>query len=98
MTAACRGCHRCPALQRSIRDGAGISQTERRIVINYPKEVPTTMWLKMAIGAVLGFIVGSFAAPGYTLWITVGVLAGYAVEALMRRRDAGDGSDQSRND
>lgn len=56
------------------------------------------MWLKMAIGAVLGFIVGSFAAPGYTLWITVGVLAGYAVEALMRRRAAGDGSDQSRND
>lgn len=54
-----------------------------------------TMWLKMAIGAVLGFIVGSFVTPGYTLWITVGVLAGYAVDAFMRRRSGGDGGDQS---
>lgn len=56
-----------------------------------------TMWLKIAVGAIVGFIVGSFVAPGYTLWVTVGVLAGYGVDAWMRRREGGDGSDGSGN-
>lgn len=55
------------------------------------------MWLKIAVGAIVGFIVGSFVAPGYTLWVTVGVLAGYGVDAWMRRREGGDGSDGSGN-
>lgn len=61
------------------------------------EEVPVTMWWKIAVGAVVGFIVGSFAAPGYTLWVTVGVLAGYGVDAWMRRRESGDGGDDSKN-
>ncbi len=39
-----------------------------------------TMWLKIAIGAVVGLTIGSFVAPGYTLWVAVGALAGYGVE------------------
>lgn len=50
-----------------------------------------TMWWKIAIGAALGFVVGSFVAPGYALWITVGALAGYGADVLMRRR-SGSGS------
>lgn len=57
------------------------------------EEVPLSMWLKIATGAVVGFIIGSFAAPGLTLWVTVGVLAGYGVDAFTRRR-AGDGDDK----
>lgn len=50
------------------------------------KEVSSPMWTKIAVGAVVGFLVGSFAAPGLTLWVTVGVLAGYAVDSWTRRR------------
>lgn len=50
--------------------------------------MPLSMWLKIAAGAVVGFVIGSFAAPGLTLWMTIGVLAGYSVEASVRRARA----------
>lgn len=54
------------------------------------------MWTKIAAGAVVGFIIGSFAAPGLTLWVTIGVLAGYGVDAWTRhqRREPADGEDK----
>lgn len=51
------------------------------------------MWLKIATGAAIGFIIGNFAAPGLTLWVTVGVLAGYGVDAWTRRRQMNDDDD-----
>jgi len=56
------------------------------------KGVSFCMWAKIAAGAVVGFVIGSFAAPGLTLWMTVGVLAGYAADAWTRRRRSGGGS------
>lgn len=44
------------------------------------------MWWKMAVGAVVGFAVGSFAPPGHALWVTAGVLAGWGADVLVRRR------------
>lgn len=38
------------------------------------------MWIKLLAGAVLGFIVGHFVAPGYPLWVILGIIAGYLLE------------------
>src|SRR5690606_41932792 len=69
----------------------------RRIVIHQTGEVPMTMWWKIAAGAALGFVIGSFAPPGYPLWVTVGVLAGAGAALRLQRRAAraggpGDGT------
>lgn len=51
-----------------------------------------TMWWKIALGAVAGFAVGSFVAPGYALWVAVGALAGFGADMWARRRaQGGDG-------
>lgn len=44
------------------------------------------MWWKLAAGAVLGLVIGHFVAPGYALWIVVGIVAGYLVEAIQQRK------------
>jgi|GEM_PF-1083449 len=44
------------------------------------------MWWKLAVGAVAGLVVGHFVAPGYWLWVVVGVVAGYLVEAYGRKK------------
>lgn len=38
------------------------------------------MWLKLAIGAVVGLVVGHFVPPGYALWVILGIVVGYLVE------------------
>ncbi|MFS8581219.1 MAG: hypothetical protein FWJ61_00110 [Limnochordales bacterium] len=50
-----------------------------------------TMWWKIAAGAALGFVIGSFAPPGYPLWVTVGVLAGAGADVWLQRRAARGG-------
>lgn len=60
---------------------------------NVGREVLLSMWAKIAAGAIIGFIIGSYAAPGLTLWVTVGVLAGYGVDAWTRQRRS-TGSDE----
>lgn len=62
-----------------------------RIVIHQTGEVPMTMWWKIAAGAALGFVIGSFAPPGYPLWVTVGVLAGAGADVWLQRRAARGG-------
>lgn len=47
------------------------------------------MWIKLAIGAIVGLVVGYFVAPGYALWVVVGILAGYLVELWTQRRKKG---------
>lgn len=44
------------------------------------------MWIKLAIGAIVGLILGYFLAPGYALWVVVGIVAGYLVELFTQRR------------
>lgn len=65
-------------------------------LLRFPRGVSLRMWTKIAAGAVVGFIIGSFAAPGLTLWVTIGVLAGYGVDAWTRhqRREPADGEDK----
>lgn len=48
------------------------------------------MWWKIATGALTGFIIGSFVAPGYTLWVTAGVITGYIADVLSRRGEDDD--------
>lgn len=38
------------------------------------------MWVKVALGASFGLVLGSFLAPGHTTWIVMGVVAGYTAE------------------
>ena len=44
------------------------------------------MWIKLAIGAIVGLVLGYFLPPGYALWVVVGIVAGYLVELLTQRR------------
>ncbi len=44
------------------------------------------MWIKLAIGAIVGLVLGYFLAPGYALWVVVGIVAGYLVELFTQRR------------
>lgn len=43
------------------------------------------MWLKLAIGAIIGLIVGHFVAPGYSFWLIIGVLAAFGAEVWATR-------------
>lgn len=43
------------------------------------------MWARMAVGAVAGLVVGHFTRPGYALWLTAGITAGYAAELWAER-------------
>ncbi|MBO8142851.1 MAG: hypothetical protein H0Z37_11885 [Firmicutes bacterium] len=43
------------------------------------------MGWKIAVGAAIGYVVGSLVPPGYVLWVTSGVLAGYAADVFWRR-------------
>ncbi|HEX6972543.1 MAG TPA: hypothetical protein VF234_10015 [Limnochordia bacterium] len=43
------------------------------------------MWLKVAIGAVCGLVVGHFVEPGYPLWVVLGVAGGYGADWWSRR-------------
>lgn len=49
------------------------------------------MWWKLAIGGLAGLLVGSVAPAGYALWIALGIVAGYAVDAWQRKRSAAQG-------
>lgn len=44
------------------------------------------MWWKLAIGGLAGLLIGSVAPAGYALWIALGIVAGYAVDAWQHRR------------
>lgn len=44
------------------------------------------MWWKLAVGAVLGLVAGHFIAPGYALWVVVGLVLGYGAEVWSERR------------
>lgn len=53
------------------------------------------MWGRMAIGAVVGLIVGHFIAPGYAPWLVIGVSLGYLTtvgleRAAQRRQEQAD--------
>lgn len=51
------------------------------------------MWIKLAIGAIIGLIVGYFVPPGYALWVVLGVVGGYLVELFMGRKANGNKSE-----
>jgi len=44
------------------------------------------MWWKVGAGAVAGLVVGYFVAPGYALWVVVGVVVGYLAHILLERK------------
>lgn len=44
------------------------------------------MWIKLAVGAVVGLVLGHFLAPGYALWVVLGIVAGYLVDVWQRKR------------
>lgn len=43
------------------------------------------MWARMAIGALVGLVIGHFTQPGYAMWIVLGITAGYAAEVWAQR-------------
>lgn len=43
------------------------------------------MWARMAVGAIVGLGIGHFTEPGYVLWMTLGVMAGYLAELWTAR-------------
>ncbi len=40
------------------------------------------MVVKLAAGAILGFIAGHFFSPGYPLWVLIGLVLGYGADVL----------------
>lgn len=44
------------------------------------------MWIKLAIGAIVGLILGHFLAPGYALWVVLGIIGGYLAEVWLKKR------------
>lgn len=44
------------------------------------------MWIKLAIGAIVGLVLGHFLAPGYALWVIVGIIGGYVTDVLLKKR------------
>jgi len=46
------------------------------------------MWLKLAIGAIVGLILGYFLPPGYALWVVLGIAAGYVAELITSKKKA----------
>lgn len=44
------------------------------------------MWWKLAIGAAVGAIIGSFAAPGYVFWVLVGIVGGYVTGLIVQKK------------
>ncbi len=46
------------------------------------------MWIKLAIGAIVGLVLGSFLAPGYAFWVVLGIIAGYLTEVWLKKRSA----------
>jgi len=50
------------------------------------------MWTKLALGALIGLVLGYFLAPGYGLWVVLGVIGGYLAELWTQKRRKGEGS------
>lgn len=48
------------------------------------------MWWRVAAGAVIGLIAGSFLPPGYALWVVLGIVGGYLVDLWLKRRPKGE--------
>lgn len=44
------------------------------------------MWIKLAVGAVVGLGLGHFFAPGYAFWVVLGVIAGYLADVWVNKR------------
>lgn len=45
------------------------------------------MWIKLAIGAIVGLVLGNFLAPGYAFWVVLGIIAGYVTETWLKKRN-----------
>ncbi|NMB23982.1 MAG: hypothetical protein GX986_00445 [Firmicutes bacterium] len=44
------------------------------------------MWWKLLVGGILGLLVGNYVAPGYWLWVIVGLVLGYLGQVWADRR------------
>lgn len=44
------------------------------------------MWVKLAVGAVVGVVLGYFLPPGYALWVILGVIGGYLAELWSQKK------------
>lgn len=49
------------------------------------------MWIKLAIGAIVGLVLGHFLAPGYGLWVVLGIIGGYVVDVILKKREKQQG-------
>lgn len=44
------------------------------------------MWWRLLIGGILGLLVGHYLAPGYWLWVIIGLILGYLVDVWTERQ------------
>lgn len=44
------------------------------------------MWIKLAVGAVVGLGLGYLFAPGYAFWVVLGIIAGYLADVWVNKR------------
>ena len=44
------------------------------------------MWWKLLVGGILGLLVGHYVAPGYWLWVIIGLILGYLGQVWADRR------------
>lgn len=44
------------------------------------------VWWKLLVGGILGLLVGQYVAPGYWLWVIVGLVLGYLGQVWADKR------------
>ncbi|NLN28378.1 MAG: hypothetical protein GX161_09185 [Firmicutes bacterium] len=45
------------------------------------------MWVRMAVGVLVGLVTGHFTQLGYAAWMTAGATAGYLAELWVTRNN-----------